>query len=110
MIIGNFESAQDGYAGRVQTLRVDAELNIVPAQPSDTENAPQWRVMLGEGEFAIEIGAGWNRTGARAGAYIAVQIDDPTLPKPLRANLVRSHNEPQQYQLLWSRPAARKAK
>lgn len=110
MIIGNFESAQEGYAGRVQTLSIDAELIIVPAQPSDTETAPQWRIMLGEGECAVEIGAGWNRTGARAGAYIALQIDDPALPKPLRANLVRNQNEPQEYHLLWSRPAVRKAK
>lgn len=106
MLIGTFHKAGDGYAGRVRTLVLDAELTIVPAQPSDAENAPAWRILLGEGADAVEIGAGWNRSGDRAGAFIALQIDDPALAVPLRANLLRSARD-DTHQLLWSRPAKR---
>ena len=107
MIIGNFQTASDGYAGQIRTLLLDAMIAIVPAQPSDAENAPQWRVLLVEADTGIEIGAGWNRTGERAGAFIALQIDDPALALPLRANLLRSGQNEDDYHLLWSRPAPR---
>lgn len=107
MMIGIFHSAQDGYAGRIHTLTIDAAICLVPAQPSDAENAPDWRVLLGDSETGVEIGAGWNRTGDRAGAYIAVQIDDPFLAVPLRANLLRSLHVDGEHHLLWSRPSAR---
>lgn len=110
MIIGQFTEAVDGFSGRLQSLLIDAELSIVPAQPSTTENAPEWRILLGAGEQGIEVGAGWNRTGKRAGAYIAVQIDDPSLGRALRANLVRSAQDDGSLQLLWSRRSPREQK
>jgi uncharacterized protein (DUF736 family) len=106
MIIGTFHSAGDGFAGRIRTLLLDAELTIVPAQPSDAENAPAWRILLGDRTDAIEIGGGWNRSGERAGAFVALQIDDPALAVPLRANLLRTAQD-DLYHLLWSRPAKR---
>ena len=105
MIIGNFQSADDGFAGQIRTLLLDAMIAIVPAQPSAAENAPAWRVLLVEADTGIEIGAGWERRGERAGSYIALQIDDPALPAPLRANLIRSTRNEDEYHLLWSRPA-----
>lgn len=107
MIIGNFQSAGDGYAGQIRTLLLDAMIAIVPAQPSDAENAPQWRVLLVEADNGIEIGAGWNRTGERAGAFVALQIDDPVLAAPLRANLLRSAQNDDEYHLLWTRAVPR---
>ncbi len=107
MIIGNFQTAGDGYAGSIRTLLLDAMIAIVPAPPPDAENAPGWRVLLVEADDGAEIGAGWDRSGERAGAYIALQIDDPALPAPLRANLIRSVRDEGDYHLLWSRPAPR---
>lgn len=107
MIIGHFTATHEGYSGRLQSLLLDAELTIVPAQPSTTENAPEWRIWLGEAEHGVEVGAGWDRTGKRAGSYIAVQIDDPSLARALRANLVRSVEDERSHQLLWSRRAPR---
>ena len=104
MMIGLFHFAQDHYSGHIRTLGIDAEISIVAATPSDAENAPEWRVLLGNPDNGIEIGAGWNRTGERAGAFIAVQIDDPVLMHPLRANLLRSNAHDDEYHLLWSRP------
>ena len=67
MMIGDFQSTQDGFAGRIRTLMLDAAVTLVPAPANDSENAPDWRVLLGDADTGIEIGAGWNRTGERAG-------------------------------------------
>src|SRR3546814_13887634 len=77
MMIGIFHSAQDSFTGQIRTLMLDVVVTLVPAQSNDSDNAPDWRVLLGDAETGTEIGAGWNRTGARAGAFVAVQIDDP---------------------------------
>jgi len=104
MLIGTFEKTAPGYSGHIATRTLDAMLAIVPAAPSDSENAPGWRVLLGDADSGIEVGAGWDRSGERAGAYVALQIDDPALPAPLRANLIRSAQNDGEYHLLWSRP------
>ncbi|MBX9727848.1 MAG: DUF736 domain-containing protein [Sphingopyxis sp.] len=77
MMIGIFHSAQDSFTGRIRTLLFDADVTLVPAPSNDSGNAPDWRVLLGDADTGTEIGAGWNRTGERAGAFVAVQIDDP---------------------------------
>lgn len=107
MIIGTFQTATNGYAGQIRTLLIDAMIAIIPAVPSGADNAPDWRVLLVEADDGVEVGAGWDRTGERAGAYIALLIDDPALGAPLRANLVRSPRGGGDYHLLWSRPAQR---
>lgn len=107
MLIGTFEERGDGYAGRLRTLTCDAEIAIIRAQPSIAENSPDWRLFLGDAAGGIEIGAGWNRTGECAGAFIAVQIDDPAFAVPLRANLLSASQSDREHHLLWSRPLAR---
>lgn len=104
MMIGMFSKTDDGYVGRLRTLALDAEISIVAATMSSTENAPDWRVLLGDSETGVEIGAGWNRTGARAGAYVSLQLDDPLFAMPLHAALLRSARQPDVHHLLWSRP------
>src|SRR3546814_1811010 len=74
MMIGIFHSAQDSFTGQIRTLMLDVVVTLVPAQSNDSDNAPDWRVLLGDAETGTEIGAGWNRTGERAGAFVAVQI------------------------------------
>src|SRR3546814_11942847 len=90
MMIGIFHSAQDSFTGQIRTLMLDVVVTLVPAQSNDSDNAPDWRVLLGDAETGTEIGAGWNRTGERAGAFVAVQIDDPAFAHPPPANLLRS--------------------
>src|SRR3546814_20870643 len=89
MIIGTFRRQDDGYAGHIRTLAFDAEINIARAQISETENAPTWRVYLGDAEAGVEIGAGWTRCGSR-GIYLALQIDDPLFAAPHSAHLFDS--------------------
>ena len=107
MIIGSFQDSANGFSGHLSTLTLDAMLAIVPAQESSAENAPDWRVLLGDADSGTEVGAGWSRTGERAGSYVALQIDDPALGVPLRANLIRTAPDSDSHHLLWSRPAPR---
>lgn len=103
--IGQFAATEDGFSGRLRTVMLDVALTLVPAQSSDTENAPDYRVMIGEDGNQIEVGAGWKRVGEKAGAYVAVQIDDPAFVYPLRANLFQA--DARSHLLLWNRPAKR---
>jgi uncharacterized protein (DUF736 family) len=107
MIIGVFRKAGDGFAGRPQTLLFDADIRIVPAQPSDNDNAPDWRLLRGEDDNGAEVGARWDRIGKRASPFIAVQIDDLALVAPLPASLLRSAHRDDEYHFLWSRSARR---
>lgn len=107
MMIGNFEFAQDRYFGRLRTLALDAQITVVPAQLNENENAPDWRVVSGDPDTGVEIGAGWNRTGKRVGSYVALQIDDPGFMQPLRAILVKAGAGDDAWHLLWSRSKTR---
>ena len=104
--IGQFNRDKYGFTGRVQTLTLDRELVIVPAEGSETENAPDFRVHHGDAD-GPEIGAAWKRTGEKAGEYLSVLLDDPTLPQPIRANLFRDDDAGSSWSLHWSRPKPR---
>ena len=104
--IGQFNRDKYGLTGRVQTLTLDRELVIVPAEGSDTENEPDFRVHHGDAD-GPEIGAAWKRIGEKAGEYLSVLLDDPTLPQPIRANLFRDDDAGSSWSLHWSRPKPR---
>lgn len=106
--IGLFTATPDGFEGRLQTLTIDAALTIVPAEPGDAQNAPDYRIMSGDADTGYEVGAGWKHIGDKAGAYVALVIDDPALARPLRASLFRSGGDA--HVLVWSRPSRRHAK
>ncbi len=108
--IGQFTRTRDGYRGRLKTLTLDAKLTLVPAEPSDTENAPDYRIHIGDDEDALEVGAGWKCTGEKAGDYVSVLIDDPTLPHPIHANLFHSVSQNDAHLLTWNRPPKRREK
>jgi uncharacterized protein (DUF736 family) len=107
--IGNFTRTRNGFSGRLRTLSLDIELAIVPAEHSDTEDAPNYRVHLGD-EEGPEVGAGWNRTGEKAGEYVGVQIDDPTFNQPIRANLFQSGSDRSAFHLVWNRLSGQQQK
>ena len=106
--IGEFNPRGDGYAGRLVTLGINTAVAIVPAPPSDTRNAPDFRVHAGKDADGPEIGAGWKRTGERAGPYLAITIDDPQLPRAIRANLFRPATEGAPHALFWQRAQRRR--
>ncbi len=100
--IGTFTRTTSGFTGRIRTLSFDTDFTIVAAEPSDTENAPDYRIHLGA-EDGPEVGAGWKRNGERAGDYVAVLLDDPVFLAPIRAHLFRSGDDDQAWGLHWNR-------
>ena len=109
-VIGQFIRENDGFIGHLTTLSLHQDIIIVAAEPSDAENAPDYRVHVLDtmsNETGAEIGAGWKRTGEKAGDYVSLQIDDPTLGHPLRANLFQSSDDKTAWGLHWNRPPKR---
>ncbi len=104
--IGQFTRTKSGYSGRVRTLTLHVELAIVPADHSDVENAPDFRVHIGDDD-GPEVGAGWKRTGERAGEYVALQLDDLSFRQPIRANLFQAGDNKTSWGLHWNRPQKR---
>ena len=100
--IGTFTRETSGFVGRIHTLTLFSEVTVVPTEPSEAENAPDYRIHHG-GDDGPEIGAGWKRTGEKAGEYIALVIDDPGLAQPIRANLFRDDDAGSAWSLHWSR-------
>ncbi len=100
--IGEFIRTTSGYSGHVRTLSLDLQLTLVSVEPSDAENAPDYRIHLGD-EDGPEVGAGWKRTGERAGDYVALQLDDPVFVQPVRANLFQSGDDKTAWGLHWNR-------
>lgn len=108
--IGEFARDEAGFIGHFGTLLLHQDIIIVAAEPSDAENAPDYRVHLFDGtsnETGPEIGAAWKRTGEKAGEYLSVLLDDPTFPHPIRANLFRDDDAGTSWSLHWSRPKPR---
>ncbi|MFC2254055.1 DUF736 domain-containing protein [Labrys portucalensis] len=107
--IGQFTREKKGFAGRIHTLFLNTELAILPAEPNEAENTPDYRLHVG-GDDGPEIGAGWKRTSEKAGAFISLIIDDPALPQPIRANLFQAGGDKTSWSLHWSRPRDRAEK
>lgn len=105
--IGQFTREETGFSGRIHTLTLYRELVIVPAEPSDAENAPDYRIHHGADDNAPEIGAAWTRTGEKAGEYLSLLIDDPALPQPIRAHLFQNGDDETSWSLHWNRQPKR---
>lgn len=97
--IGTFTRKDDGFFGCVRTLAFDAEVSILPVDQTDTGNAPNHRVFAN----GMEVGAAWDRTGERAGAYLSVTIDDPTFSDPIHGRLFASDTKKDTWNLHWTR-------
>lgn len=108
--IGAFTREETGYFGRIQTLTLECEIAIIPAEPSEAENAPGYRLHLGPDADGPEIGAAWTRSGEKAGTYLSVLIEDPALSHPIRANLFQNGTDTSSWSLQWHRPPKRDGK
>lgn len=90
--IGQFIRTETGFEGHFRTIGINEEITLVPAEPSDAENAPAYRVLLGD-EDGLDIGAGWNQVGERAGEFVSITIFSPLLGGSFRANLFRAGDD-----------------
>jgi uncharacterized protein (DUF736 family) len=105
--IGEFTREESGFTGRIHTLTLFREIFIVPVEPSDVENAPNFRIHHGADENAPEIGAGWTESSEKAGEYLSLLIDDPSFSQPIRARLFQNGADATSWSLHWSRPQKR---
>jgi len=108
--VGTFKRTKTGISGRLRTLALNAELVLIPVDKRDAENAPDYRIHLGDvdgSEVGPEVGAGWKRTGEKAGDYISLQLDDPSFGQPIRANLFQADDKGTAFDLLWNRTSRR---
>ena len=93
MIIGNFKTQGEGYAGTLTTLTHRGELVFEPK----TKGA-DYQVTLD----GTEVGAAWKKTGRESGkAYLSVKLDSPFLPAPVNCALMAQSDG--SHILVWSR-------
>lgn len=105
MRIGTFVAADSGFCGRLHTLTLDITLILEPACLSDSDNAPDYRVIAGDNDELREVGAAWKHRGEKAGAFVTLLLDDPAFVQPLRANLFQGDGN--EHVLVWSRRSRR---
>jgi uncharacterized protein (DUF736 family) len=102
--IGRFARHDGGFRGRLRTLSHQADLVLVPLAPAEGgTRGPAFRIHLGDDADGPEVGAAWRRTGEKVGAYLALVLDDPLFPKPIRANLF-ADADGEAFRLIWVRP------
>ncbi len=100
-IIGTFTPTRDGgFTGSIKTLTLNHDVTIRPLSKSDSDSdkAPDFRLVCGDYEF----GAGWKKLSRDQNPYISVKFDDPTFPAPAYATLVEM-GEDGEHALIWSR-------
>ena len=97
MIVDAFTTREDGkIAGQVKTLTLDAKLELA-AVDDLKPGAPAFRIYSAR----TEVGAAWAKTSQTGKAYWSLQLDDPSFPKPIYANLVPQDDG--KLLLLWQR-------
>lgn len=102
--IGTFTPTADGFTGRLHRLAGDIDLVLVPTGPRTSDKAPDYRVLRADDDGA-EVGAGWKHASEKAGSYVSLVLDDPTLAQPIRA--IQSEADKAIYFLQWTRTSRR---
>lgn len=100
-MIGSFTPAKDGgWTGSIRTLTIDAKVRLVPNDNREHENAPAFRVFVGNSR----IGDAWEACsgGDTPRDYLRLRFDDPSLSEPITAALFPSE-EGDKAQLVWNR-------
>ena len=93
-------SNDGGWAGSIRTLTIDARVRLVPNDDRTYDNAPAFRLLVGNSR----IGDAWEArmNGDNPKCYLRVRLDDPSLAKPFTAALFPSE-ESDRAQLVWSK-------
>ena len=102
-LIGVFTPTDNGFNGRIQTLLINAAVSMTRVTDKNSKNAPDYLINLGDAASGAIIGAGWIRRAEQERSYIAVQIDDPAISLPIKANLLLADARKLIHHLYWSR-------
>jgi uncharacterized protein (DUF736 family) len=98
-VIGTFSAVKDGYTGSLRTLMLNGRVTIIANHRTDSEGAPDFRIVFG----ATEIGAAWRKTKQGTGhTYLRVRLDDPAWPQPIWGVLLAATDDGV-LRLIWSR-------
>jgi len=101
-IIGSFKATDNGYAGKIETLAMKADIRIEAASKKH-DNQPDYRVFHVTEDFTSDIGAAWKKTSREGSQYLSVSIDDPALPGKIFCRLVKTGTT-LGHTLFWERP------
>lgn len=94
--LGTFIRTSVGFSGTVHTLDRTFPLELTATEKGEA-SSPDYRGFSGN----VEVAAGWTQISKKTGQeYVSVRISDPSLPRPIRANLVQTKAEPDTYLLL----------
>ena len=102
-LIGVFTPTDNGFNGLIQTLLINAAVSMTRVTDKNSKNAPDYLINLGGDASGAIIGAGWIRRAEQERSYIAVQIDDPAISLPIKANLLLADARKSIHHLYWSR-------
>lgn len=104
--IGQFTRLRGIYTGTIRTLMFDRHIVLVPTNQPDVQGQPHYSIHIKDAD-GPEVGVAWKRTGERAGEFISLALDDPTLPAPIRANLFQRDTDKKEWVLIWKREGNR---
>ncbi|HTM82188.1 DUF736 domain-containing protein [Asticcacaulis sp.] len=100
--IGQFTRLRGIFTGTIRTLTFDRHIVLVPTNQADVQGQPHYTIHLKDAD-GPEVGVAWKKTGDRAGEYVSLSLDDPTLPAPIRANLFQRDADKKEWVLIWKR-------
>jgi uncharacterized protein (DUF736 family) len=83
--IGYVTRSGDGFKGRLKTLSIRTDLELVPNRAKEHDRQPDYRVFAS----GSEVGGGWIKTSDRSGKdYVSLSLAAPEFgPRTLYANL-----------------------
>ena len=91
-----------GYKGQLKTLKLRADIDIVPNTAKAHDNQPDFRVL----SRGFELGAGWTRKGETSGKeYVSLSLAAPEFgSKKLYANLGRAagQDDDDAFAVIWN--------
>jgi uncharacterized protein (DUF736 family) len=95
------QQSDGGFKGRLQTLNIRADIEIVRNGAKNSDAQPDYRVF----SKGFELGAGWQRISETSGReYISLSLAAPEFARRLYANLGRAANQDHDsvFALIWN--------
>lgn len=96
------KQANGSFKGRITTLSIRADIDVVPNSTKTSDDQPDYRVRT----QGVEIGAGWVRQGRTSGKdYVSLSLAAPEFgPRKLYANLGQAagHKGDDVYAVIWN--------
>lgn len=98
LTIGEFNKTEHGFAGKLETLGVKANLTLQHNGDKEKDSHPDYIVLHGQ----TEIGVAWDRNDDR-GYYVSIAFEEPSLA-PGYYTLAKSNKGVSSYDLLYRKP------